>query len=145
MPKFSARSNANLNTCHEDLQILFRVVVEEFDCSIICGQRNEEAQSAAFAAGLSKLRFPESKHNASPKSKATDAVPYPIDWHDRERFYFFAGYVLAIASEMYAAGKMKHRVRWGGDWDGDTDLKDQTFMDLPHFELIGVDDENTDS
>ena len=45
------------------------------------------------------------------------------------------------ADELYIAGKMKHRIRWGGDWDGDTDVKDQKFMDLPHFELIGVKDE----
>ena len=24
---------------------------------------------------------------------------------------------------------------WGGDWDGDTDLKDNAFDDLVHFEL----------
>jgi peptidoglycan L-alanyl-D-glutamate endopeptidase CwlK len=26
-------------------------------------------------------------------------------------------------------------VRWGGDWDGDRDIDDQTFDDLPHFEF----------
>ena len=24
---------------------------------------------------------------------------------------------------------------WGGDWDGDTDLNDNNFDDLVHFEL----------
>jgi len=27
------------------------------------------------------------------------------------------------------------RLRWGGDWDGDTELDDNKFDDLPHFEL----------
>jgi peptidoglycan LD-endopeptidase CwlK len=27
-------------------------------------------------------------------------------------------------------------IRWGGDWDGDGDLSDHKFNDLPHFELI---------
>jgi hypothetical protein len=26
--------------------------------------------------------------------------------------------------------------RMGADWDGDFDTKDQTFHDLPHFELV---------
>jgi hypothetical protein len=26
-------------------------------------------------------------------------------------------------------------IRWGGDWDGDRSLEDQTFHDLPHFEV----------
>ena len=33
------------------------------------------------------------------------------------------------------AYKMGVEIRWGGDWDGDFDLKDQTFMDLVHFEI----------
>lgn len=136
MPAFSKRSNDNLNECHEDLRVLFRVVVEGFDCSIIKGQRSEEEQDAAFAAGLSKVRYPDSKHNAEPLSEAADVIPWPVDWNDRERFYYFAGYVKGISEELYAAGTIKHRIRWGGDWDGDNDLKDQTFMDLPHFELI---------
>ena len=59
----------------------------------------------------------------------TVLAPYPIDWNDKERFYFFAGYVKGIASQMGI------ELRWGGDWDSDNQLHDQTFMDLPHFEL----------
>lgn len=138
MPAFGRRSNANLDECHIELHILFKLVVEGFDCSVIKGQRSEEEQEAAFAAGMTKVHYPDSKHNVEPLSLAADVIPYPVNWQDRDRFYFFGGYVKGIASELYAAGKMKHRVRWGGDWDGDTDVRDQTFMDLPHFELIGV-------
>lgn len=28
------------------------------------------------------------------------------------------------------------RIRWGGDWDRDHDVKDQTFNDLVHFEVV---------
>ena len=28
-----------------------------------------------------------------------------------------------------------NNMRWGGDWDKDFDLDDQTFNDLCHFEL----------
>jgi hypothetical protein len=27
-------------------------------------------------------------------------------------------------------------LRWGGDWDRDSDLKDQTFNDLGHIEVV---------
>jgi peptidoglycan L-alanyl-D-glutamate endopeptidase CwlK len=33
-------------------------------------------------------------------------------------------------------GKMTHDVRYGGDWDGDKDINDQTFNDTVHFELV---------
>jgi hypothetical protein len=28
------------------------------------------------------------------------------------------------------------RVRWGGDWDGDFETKDNKFDDLVHFEIL---------
>ncbi len=129
MPQFGKRSKDNLNTCHPDLQRLFNEVVKHWDCSIICGHRTEEDQNKAFHEGKSKLQFPQSKHNSYP-SKAVDVVPYPVDWQDRDRFYHFAGIVVGIATQMNI------KIRWGGNWDGDFQVKDENFMDLPHFELV---------
>ncbi len=129
MPNFSGRSTARLLECHEDLQLLFFQVVKNFDCSIMCGHRGEEAQNEAFEKGYSKLKFPQSKHNKTP-SLAVDVVPYPIDWKDFKRMYFFGGYVKGIAEGLGV------KIRWGGDWDRDTEIDDQSFIDLPHFELI---------
>jgi len=128
MPNFSKRSKDNLATCDVKLQNLFNEVINYFDCSVLCGHRGEKEQNEAFHAGRSKLKFPKSKHNSSP-SQAVDVAPYPIDWEDKERFYYFAGMVKGIAQ------KMDIPIRWGGDWDSDTQVKDQTFFDLPHFEL----------
>jgi peptidoglycan L-alanyl-D-glutamate endopeptidase CwlK len=61
---------------------------------------------------------------------AVDLAPYPIDWKNTKRFYHFAGIVLGVATEMGI------RIRWGGDWDMDDDLDDQSFMDLVHFEIV---------
>lgn len=135
MPKFSRQSAAKLSTCHEDLQVLFEEVVKYFDCTIVCGHRDEQAQNDAFDKGFSKLKFPESKHNKVP-GMAVDAVPYPIDWKDVQRMRHFAGWVLGIAALLYDMEVMEHRVRWGGDWNMNTQVKDQRFDDLPHFELI---------
>ena len=27
-------------------------------------------------------------------------------------------------------------LRWGGDWDRDTEVRDNTFDDLVHFEIV---------
>lgn len=68
---------------------------------------------------------------------AVDVAPYPIDWEDRDRLHYFAGYVMGTAAYLYDLGVMSYRVRFGGDWDMDTQTADNTFDDLVHFELIG--------
>jgi hypothetical protein len=128
MPIFGKQSRKNLESCHEDLQKLFNEVIKHFDCSVICGHRGQEEQDRAFHDGRSKLKFPESKHNKTP-SLAADVVPYPIDWKDTERFYMFVGVVRGIAAMMGIS------IRCGADWNGNMEIKDQNFHDLPHFEL----------
>ena len=130
MPKFSERSIDRLATCDERLQRLFIAVVKEFDCTILEGYRDRDTQNEMYRAGKSQLQYPEGKHNSS-ISKAVDVAPCPIDWNDREYFTHFAGYVKGIAATMGI------KIRWGGDWDGDWQVKDNNFDDLPHFELIG--------
>ena len=129
MPKFGSRSRGRLSSCNPKLRRVFNEVVKEFDCSVLCGHRGEDEQNKAFKEGKSKVKYPNGRHNAKP-SNAVDVAPYPIDWSDRERFTLFAGYVLGIARSMGI------KLRWGGDWDGDFEVKDNNFDDLPHFELI---------
>jgi len=134
MPRFGKRSRRRLDTCDVRLQRLFQEVVEHFDCSVIQGHRGEEEQNQAYDAGRSKLRYPDGKHNASP-SKAVDVAPYPIDWGDRDRFHYFAGFVMGMATKL--SDKIPNlRIRWGGDWSMDTQVKDNRFDDLVHFELF---------
>lgn len=129
MPSFSKNSLEKLSTCHSDLQKLFKKVVAKFDCTILCGHRDEKEQNLMFKSGRSQLIFPSSKHNSF-ISVAVDVAPYPIDWQDRERFHYFAGYVLGIAE------KLGVDVVWGGDWNNDKEVQDNKFDDLPHFELV---------
>ena len=128
MPKFGKTSKRRLATCDDGLQNLFYEVVKYFDCSIIIGHRGEKDQNKAFDEGKSKVRYPKGKHNSNP-STAVDVAPYPIDWDDKDRFIYFGGFVKGVALEMGIP------LRWGGDWDNDTQLKDQKFNDLVHFEL----------
>lgn len=136
MPSYSNNSKARLATCHPELQLLFNIIIETFDCSILVGHRGEVDQEDAYRTGKSKLRWPDSKHNSTP-SMAVDSAPYPIDWNNTKRFYWFGGYVLGIADMLYQAGKMQHRVKFGGDWDRDFDITDEKGLsDLVHFELV---------
>lgn len=128
MPSFGKTSKERLSTCHPQIQRVMHLVVRDLDCSIVTGYRNQKDQNSMFERGLSKLQYPNGKHNKMP-SEAVDVAPYPIDWNDTKRFYFFAGFVIAKAKGLGI------NLRWGGDWDGDNDFNDQNFNDLIHFEL----------
>ena len=135
MPKFSNTSSDRLFTCDRLIQKLFNEVVKHADCSILQGHRGQIEQDQFFADGKSQVKWPDGKHNSRP-SKAVDVAPYPIPknwgadhWKDKVKFYEFAAIV------RYEALRLNIKIRWGGDWDGDGDYRDQTFDDLVHFEL----------
>ena len=129
MPSFSEKSLSKLATCDVRLQRVFEAVVREFDCTILEGHRDKERQNRMVEEGKSQVRWPDGKHNTVPSS-AVDVTPYPVVWDDRERQTLFAGFVLAIAKAMDID------LRWGGDWDRDTEVRDNTFDDLVHFEIV---------
>ena len=126
-------SREKLSTCNADLQKVFTAAAEVLPMVIVCGYRGKEAQEAAVASGHSQTKFPDSKHNLTP-SLAVDFAPYDsyvngrIDWGDVKRFYYFAGIIQGIAISMGI------KLRYGGDWDGDMELKDNRFNDIGHFE-----------
>lgn len=129
MPKFSELSLRQLETCHPDLQRLFKEVIKHFDCRIVEGHRGRIRQNELYEIGKSKVDWPNSRHNSYP-SEAVDVVPYPVVWEDTKRMYLFCGFVLGLAK------MMEIPIRLGADWDGDTEVRDQKFNDLPHFELL---------
>lgn len=128
MPQFGRRSLERLSQCDERLQRILQRAIKLYDFTILTGHRTEEEQNKAYSQGASKLQWPHSQHNNLP-SLAVDVAPWPIDWYDKNRFFFLAGVLLTLAKEEGV------ELRWGGDWDGDRDFKDQTFNDLPHFEI----------
>lgn len=132
MPSFGNRSRRMLATCHTELAVLAEeAIAVGMDFTVLEGHRSAGRQEHLFRTGFSRVQFPNSRHNFLP-SEAFDIAPYPIDWKDSGRFYHLAGILRSIAD-----GALGHyTLRWGGDWDGDFDLRDQTFMDLAHFELI---------
>lgn len=128
MTNLSERSLKNLENVDERLVRLVHMANQIVPCAVICGYRSQEDQDKAYHSGHSKLKFPQSSHNSSP-SRAVDLCPTPIDWKARERFILFAGVVMGLAASMGIA------IRWGGDWNKNWDIRDETFQDLVHFEL----------
>ena len=128
MPKFSKRSKDNLSLVDDRLVRMCQMAIQVVDFAVIEGFRTAERQNELYDKGMSKLKYPQSKHNRNP-SLAIDCVPYPIDWQDQRRFYYLAGVFKSIAHSM------GFLIRHGGDWDSDDEIKDQNFYDLPHFEI----------
>jgi peptidoglycan L-alanyl-D-glutamate endopeptidase CwlK len=130
MPQFSQQSLDRLATCDHHLQILFCEVVKHWDCTVTEGHRSPERQIELFNSGKSKVQ--RGKHNETP-SLAVDVAPCvdgkPV--YDTRICYSFGGFVMGIA----ACLNLRDRIRWGGDWDNDRDVTDQTFNDLVHFEM----------
>ncbi len=129
MPVFSEKSKSIIHTCDRRWDLILNDVIQIYDLTVIEGWRSDESQDELFRQGKSKLQAGESKHNQDP-SLAVDVCPYPIDWDDRRRFFLLAGMI-------FMAAKARNiEVRWGGDWDGDWIHTDQSFHDLPHFEIL---------
>lgn len=107
-------------TCDTRLQRLFAEVIKHADHAVICGHRGQVEQDEAYHLGLSQKQWPHSTHNPSP-SRAVDVAPYPIDWHDIQRFRELAVIVKECASRLGIS------VHWGGDY--------VTWKDYVHWEL----------
>ena len=129
MPSFSTASEKKLQSCDPRLQEIAYAVIQFFDFTVVYGERGSHEQNKLFMEGKSKLQYPESKHNTSP-SLAFDLAPYPIDWNDFERFTYLAGCVQGTANAL------GYTLRWGGDWDQDTQVKDEKWRDYAHFEIV---------
>ena len=100
-------------------------LIKIMDVTIIEGLRTKERQEGLVKSGASKTKF--SKHI---EGKALDLAPYPIDWTNRDGFYYMGGMIRGIAQQL------GHNIRYGGDWDSDGDTKDNNFDDLVHIEIL---------
>ena len=153
MSSYSSHSIDQLKGVHPDLgKVMYHVLDQyNFDHKIVEGGRSDQTQIDYYAQGRTKPGkiithidgvLKRGKHQKQDDGfyHAVDAYPYPIDLSQRRtsvaRFYFFAGLVKAANYELLQAGKITHRIRWGGDWNSNNIFSDQSFHDTPHFEII---------
>ena len=126
MPHFGKKSKERLKGVDNKLIKVLNELIKIMDVTIIEGVRSSERQEKLLKQGATKVKY--SKHM---EGKAVDLAPYPIDWDDLERFYYMGGMIRGIGKELGI------NVRWGGDWDGDGNIRDQSFNDLVHVEIKG--------
>ena len=124
MPKFGKRSKRRLKGVDAKLVNVANELVKLMDVTVLEGLRSQERQNELVAQGKSKTKF--GKHV---QGKALDLAPYPIDWYDRERFHYMGGLARGIGHMLGV------KIRWGGDWDSDGEIKDNNFDDLVHIEI----------
>jgi peptidoglycan L-alanyl-D-glutamate endopeptidase CwlK len=136
--EFSTTSQRKLDTCENDLRIVLEntLALGVIDISVLEGVRERRLQDIYFKDGVSKLRWPESKHNVLTridKSRAVDIAPYV-----RGKLSFDIGHCCFLAGLILATAKhLGISIRWGGNWDMDGEpITDQGFNDLVHYELI---------
>ena len=137
---FSTKSLDRLHGVHPALVDLCFAILQVHDITVVYGKRSIAEQLILFNKGLSKTMVSKHLQQEDGFAHAVDLCPYPIDWEDTKRFYYLAGMMLALAPRYLPAN---YTLRWGGDWDSDNDLDDQTFMDLVHFELIETTNDRT--
>ena len=127
MPSFGRQSRERRDTCEISIQDVLNEAIKEIDFSVVCGHRTEPAQTEAFDAGNSQVRWPFSNHNILP-SQAVDIIPYPMGYESIPHFYELASYMYA------AAAKLGVHLKWGGHWKNFTGKGDQD-RDWAHWEL----------
>ncbi len=133
MRTWSQRSNkVRAELDHRLITVVDRLLAECSDLSLISGHRGEAEQNALFHDRLSKLEYPHSKHNSYP-SLAVDFRAYP--WPKKEPKQWAA--LAYIAAHAILIGQEEGvNIRWGGDWNQNGDLTDQSFNDLFHLEIV---------
>ncbi len=124
MPKFGKRSRERMKGVDSRLINVMNELIKLMDVTIIEGLRTKERQEELVAKGASKTKF--SKHI---EGKALDLSPYPIDWENRDGFYYMGGMIRGIAQQL------GYDIRYGGDWNSDGQTKDNNFDDLVHIEI----------
>lgn len=158
MFKLSTRSSERLATCHNDLQLIVKEALRysPIDFGISHGHRTPEEQFDLFKKGRENRGnkwvvvgpkvtncdgfIKKSKHNHDP-SLAVDIYCWPkAIMYDAQSLATVGGLIMATANRLYDEGRIRHKLRWGNDWDGDGVLvakdDDERFIDAPHFELI---------
>lgn len=135
--EFSKRSLDRIETTSPLIQ---KIIKEALATSLIDfgipeygGKRTAKEQKSLFDCKPQRSKCDGKKKKSYHQSGlAVDIVAYVNGsyTYDKRYYYMLGHHILATAK------KMGHsNMHWGGDWDKDFDLDDQTFMDLCHFEL----------
>lgn len=103
------------------------ITITEIDFTVVEGLRTAERQARLLASGASKTL--NSRHITG---HAVDLAPWvdgKTPWKDLEAFK-------KVSSAMFqAADELGVLIQWGGDWDLDGDSSDESYLDMPHWQI----------
>ena len=159
MPSFGGKSTERLANLCPELREIAESAILVIDFSVIETERSKETQQRYYDRGVSQVQWPNSKHNTyaeRPLAEAMDLWPYvspfgalsahpdqianiadEIGITERQVKIFICKSFGRLAGVVEAcAAQHGHKIRLGMDWDGDGNQLDQSFHDLPHFELV---------
>lgn len=134
------KSKTAYDTLHPLMQKLMDSVLLRVDITIEFGLRSKEVQDAFFAQKVSKVKFPNSRHNKTRDpllktnmylfSDAVDITPYPLGYKATEKD------LIQLSKIVFEeAAKLNIKIRWGGDFNMDGDKTKSDSWDKYHYEL----------
>jgi|CEGF01.1.fsa_nt_gi peptidoglycan L-alanyl-D-glutamate endopeptidase CwlK len=161
MFSFGRKSSEVRETLCDELKLIVDSAIQVYNFSMIEGHRDQETQDRYFAKGVTKVKWPNGKHNTYP-SDAVDLWPYVTNLAGIRVSSALSGHPDQIKALAKATGKTEKRIwelvlqeyatmkgvlmafgkvhgvelRFGDDWDRDHDRLDQSFIDLPHVEVV---------
>lgn len=134
MYTLSSSSLKMLEGVHPDLVKVVKLAIQKSDIDFKVGEgvRTLERQKKLVAEGKSKTLNSRHIPGKDGYAKAVDLWTMPngkVTWVQ-------ADYVRLSKHVLDAAKELGVSIRWGGDWDGDGNWKEERFFDGPHFELL---------
>jgi peptidoglycan L-alanyl-D-glutamate endopeptidase CwlK len=134
MYQLSADSIGKLKGVHPDLVKVVMLAIQKTDIDFKVGEgvRTLARQKKLVAEGKSKTLNSRHIPGKDGYAKAVDLWTMPngtVTWVQAD-YVKLSKHVLAAAKELGVA------IRWGGDWDGDGNWREEAFFDGPHFELL---------
>lgn len=127
--KFGARSLRELEGVHNDLRkVMFRALeLTNQDFAITDGVRTIEEQKEYVRTGASTTL--KSRHVDKCAVDVVACIP-------NGKISYNPLLMMKIKAAVFAAAReLGIPIRWGGDWNCNGDTGDETFVDMPHFEL----------
>lgn len=150
---FGTNSTKHWKELEKDLQLIMTESLKDtpFDFGIHEGHRTIAEQKESYAQGRTKPGNiitnidgvkNRSKHNIYPAEAVdihmTISGRRDLTW-DTDHIFVIAGVIIATANRLYREGKVRHRVRWGGNFNNNEIIttKDpkESFFDPIHFEI----------
>lgn len=127
--------------------LYFLIARTDIDVTVLETKRTEARQRELVTQGFS--RSLRSKHLAQPYSLAVDIAPllinekgsHYIPWENTKqnrRYWYYISGIMRCATEqvLLSEKSSNYKFRWGGDFNGNSDLNDDDFLDLAHWEIV---------